>query len=196
MLLSDICKHFLVTVEHFPMSEIIRIQRISRIMRALSTFMAIFIPILILAVWLNFERVAPSWPEVSQLPLRFENLNGLILSIAFSVNMAHAGILLYGVVRLRRLFGLYSEGKIFTGENIRCLRSFAWAVLIYAVLTPVMGTLLSVILTFNNPVGERALAISISSNDIQLMFIGAVFLVIAWIMVEGRKLAEENAQIV
>jgi hypothetical protein len=48
----------------------------------------------------------------------------------------------------------------------------------------------------NNPPGHRQLAISFGSAELTTLFIGFVFLVIAWIMDEARSLAEEQAEIV
>jgi hypothetical protein len=165
-------------------------------MKALCTLAVFAVPLGLALLWMNFQQAAPSMPGINRLPIQFENLTGLTLVMGFLVSLIPTGVALYGVIRLRRMFTLCSEGKIFTGENVKCVRDFAWSLFGYAVLSPITVGLLSVVLTYDNPPGQRALAISISSNDIQTLFISAIFLVIAWIMVEGRKLADENAQII
>lgn len=110
--------------------------------------------------------------------------------------MAASGIVLFGLWRLRRLFELYSVGQIFTVENARCLSSFAWALVVFAATRPLFGAVLSVVLTWRNAPGQRELAISLGSNEVGVAFVGALLLIIAWVMREGCRLAEENAQIV
>ena len=68
--------------------------------------------------------------------------------------------------------------------------------MLYAASSPIIGGLLSVVLTMGNPPGERALVLSFSSNELALLFLGGCLLVISWVMAESSRLADDNAQIV
>ena len=52
---------------------------------------------------------------------------------------------------------------------------------------------LSVLLTWN---GQKALAISVSSDTLLLLLLGAVMTLLGWALGEAAALAEENAQFV
>ncbi len=173
-----------------------RIRRVSRAMMHLCSASFVLIPAVLALAWANFDLILRNAPGVAGLPVRNGGPGGLSLVLGFAISLAASGIILFGLWRLRRLFELYSHGRIFTAENAYCLRSFAWALVIFAVTKPLFGAALSVALTFRNPPGERALAISLGSNEFGVAFVGVLLLVIAWIMREGCRLAEENAQIV
>ena len=110
--------------------------------------------------------------------------------------MIPAGILMYGLARLRRMFRLYAAGDIFSTDSARCLKQFAIAVMLQAVLRPVVGAAHSVIVTFHNQPGERMLTIGFGSGEYAAILLGGLLLVIAWIMGEGAKIVDENRQFV
>ena len=178
------------------MKNLARIQRISRIMRHACTLMAVAIPIVLAVMWATFESWAPTHPELINIRPLPSSVPATTLVLGFLISMIPGGLTIYAVWRLRTLFGLYAQGMIFTAANIRCLRSFALAVLGFALAKLISGSLMSVALTINNPPGERMLSVSFGSSEVTTLFIGCVFLVISWIMEEGRELAEEQAQIV
>ena len=116
--------------------------------------------------------------------------------LGYLSSMLPGGLLVYALWQLRVLFGLYGDGRIFTAENTRRLRRFAQAILGLTLIGPLANTLIILALTFGNPPGHRMLSIGVSSSQAITLFLGAMFLVIAWIMDEGREMAEEQAQIV
>ena len=172
-----------------------RIRRVSRTMMYLCSASFVLIPVALALAWANFELLR-NVPPLGGLYIAESGPGALSLLSGFLVSLIASGILLFGLWRLRRLFQLYSDGRIFTAENARCLTSFAWALVVFALTKPLFGALLSVLVTWHNPPGQRALAISFGSNEIGVAFVGVLLLVIAWIMREGCLLAEENAQIV
>ena len=173
-----------------------RIRRVSRLMQRICTLILIAVPLILALVWSNFESLAPLSEAFDKMPIQPDKLTWLTLLLGFLISLAGAAIVLYGVARLRRLFMLYGEGQVFTLETARCIRGFALAIMLYAVSSPVIGGLLSVVLTMGNPPGERALVISFSSNELALLFLGGCLLVISWVMAESSRLADDNAQIV
>ncbi|MCY1549680.1 hypothetical protein D9M68_858610 [compost metagenome] len=70
---------------------------------------------------------------------------------------------------------------------------FAWAVLLLALLLPIARGLMSVALSIGNPPGQRVLAITIAWFDCLHVLLGAVLVAIARVMVEARRLADDNA---
>ena len=75
----------------------------------------------------------------------------------------------------------------------RRLRSCGFAVLISAAKTAVGAVLLSMAVSIDLPKDHRVLSVSLSSDDLGLLLIGGIVLVIARVMEEAARLAEENA---
>ena len=178
------------------MSNLSRIQRISRLMQRICAAAIVLIPLTVVGMWATFEWWGPTHPDLAPIPEVPATLTLPTRLLAAAVGMLQASIAVFAVWRLRQLFALYAEGQIFTAGNTRCLRHFAAAVCVFAIAKPITGALLSVVLTMNNPPGHRQLSISFGSSELTTLFIGCVFLVIAWIMDEARTLAEEQAEII
>lgn len=176
--------------------DIPRIQRVSRLMRTVCTSTIVAIPLVLAATWTNFEALAPIFQSLGGIPYQPANLTWVNLLSGFVVSLLLAGVVLYGLHRLRRLFDLYARGHVFTSENAGCLRGFALSVILYAALSPPVGALLSVILTIGNPPGQRMLMVTLTSTELALIFLGAVLLVISWVMNESARLADDNAKII
>jgi Protein of unknown function (DUF2975) len=178
------------------MSNLSRIQRISRLMQRICTVAIVLIPIAVVGMWATFEWWGPTHPDFAPIPEIPNTLTLPTRLLAAAVGLLQASVAVFAVWRLRQLFALYAAGQIFTAGNARCLRHFAAAVCTFAIAKPITGALLSVVLTMNNPPGHRQLAITLGSSELTTLFIGCVFLVIAWIMGEAQALAEEQAEII
>ncbi|MGE3335636.1 MAG: DUF2975 domain-containing protein [Rhodospirillaceae bacterium] len=100
---------------------------------------------------------------------------------------------IWGFWELTRLFENYAAGKVFTRDAAKHLRRCAMAVLLSSLHTAVGGVLLSAALSIGLPPGARSLTLSVSSNDLVLLLIGFMLIVIAHVMEEAARIAEENA---
>jgi hypothetical protein len=178
------------------MSNLSRIQRVSRLMRICCTVTAFGIPVVLATMWATFSTWAPTHPEFVHIRPLADPMPTTSLALGFAISLIPGSIAILAFWRLRSLFGLYEQGYIFTAESIGSLRGFAIAIILFAIAKPFANVLLSMALTLSNPPGQKMLAISVGSSDFTTAFIGCVFLIIGWTMDEGRKLAEEQAQIV
>lgn len=172
-----------------------RIQRISRFMQHFCTFLIWFLPLLIISIWFVFDDLLFALVKET-VAIKSDHFSFTARLLACLVNLVPVGLLVYGLSRLRDLFRLYQASQIFGQENTQALLSFARLLFAYAIAKPIASAVISVIVTFNNPPGERQLVLTLSSNDLGVFFISAVFLIIAWVMAEAHKLAQDNAQIV
>ena len=176
------------------MSDLGRIRTVSGVMRGICTIGMVAIPVTLAAFWALASPEAIGdiqglGNDVTALPPAFRLL-------AFLVSMIPGAIGIYGLAALRRLFGAYRHGAIFAAGNALCLRTFAFSVVGSVLAKIVTGPALSVIVSWHNPPGTRELAITLRSDDLAALFVGCLFLVVAWIMAEAQRLAEDNAQIV
>jgi Protein of unknown function (DUF2975) len=96
-------------------------------------------------------------------------------------------VLLPGINQLRKLFGFFAQGVIFTPETIRELQNFGRIVLIWAVVS-FLGTIAVIIVSreLQEPSGVTP------EIPILPLFIGFLISLIAEIFAEGRRLDEET----
>ncbi len=178
------------------MSNLNRIRRAGRVMSGLCLTIIFVLPLGLALIWVNLDSLGPEFIAQVSHAARIDTLGVGTLILGFAISMIPVSMLIYGLVQLRRLFCLYGAGQIFSNLHAVYLRRFALASILSVFLQILSGSLLSVLLTFQNPPGTRQLTVSITSDHLGTVFLGSVLLVIAWIMVEGSKMAEDNAQIV
>lgn len=105
-------------------------------------------------------------------------------------------ICLIGLYRLTKLLRLFESGEFFSVRAVRHLRAFALSLLLITLagcFMPPLELLAGRLLGIGH---VSAIALDIDSNDVWTAMISAVFFVIALIMGEARKLAEDNGLIV
>lgn len=170
-----------------------RIQRISRrIQRVLAAAM-FALPLALAAYWFFYNDL----PAAAQAGARIGVLivgpvAGPLRLLAFAITMISAGVTLWGCYTLRRLFRLYASGRIFDAENAVCFRRLGWIFIVQVLANLITVPGLAVTLSAQNPPGQKQLAFSIGSGELGGLLAGAMILVIAAVMEEGRKLEEDQ----
>lgn len=177
-----------------PISTLDRIRRTGRIMRLVVSTLLAFIPLAVILSTLVAPNVLLGIGAVRATGLAAAPEGLPIRLMAFAAVALHAAVLCWGLWHLRSTFAEHVEGRIFSGPAARHFRLFATASLIVAATRPLLGLVLSIILTLEQR--PQHLAISISSDDVLAILISILFLVIARIMEEGARLADENASFV
>jgi hypothetical protein len=172
------------------------VQKLSGRMKNICSVIMGVIPLCLILIWVNFEFTASTFQLFADIPYQPEYMTQVTLIFGFIVSAALASFIFYALHKLRQFFVSCSAGDVFTSENGCYLHRFSIFTMLYAVLTIPAKALLALILTINNPPGERILSISLSSTELSLVFLGAVFLVISWIIKESARIAEDNANIV
>lgn len=90
------------------------------------------------------------------------------------------------------LFKAYEQGDIFSYQTVRYLQYVGYAVVAGQVLHPFYEALLSLVLTWHHPRGERMISIGFSGTNLGLLLAALMIILIAWIMREGCRLKEEQ----
>ncbi len=111
-----------------------------------------------------------------------------MLAVTF-VSVAVAEFTLWQVYLLLRSYG---RAETLTAGCARQLRRIGFGMVSIAIAGVVGASAGSVILTSGNPEGQRALAISIGSNDVWVLLMGGLFIVIGWVMGDAVRIADEN----
>jgi len=164
-------------------------------MSAFCSVLMIVLPLWVIWFWFNFQNYAPSLSRPNVL-IDMQYIQTHQILLATCLQLLALSVLLYGIWRLRLLFKLFSVGEYFTTRTTKHLHGFTLTLLISALLKPVISALLSVLLTWGNPPGKKALLIEVGSSEISIILIVGVLLSVTWVMREGQQLADENASFI
>lgn len=120
----------------------------------------------------------------------------IVRFLGWLASLISLSVLMYIYYCLSQLFSAFSKGYIFTIENINHIKKSAKALIVFMFLTIVTSSLLTVILSMNNPVGERFLGISVGTANLKDLIIALVIMVAAYVMEQGLELEEERQLII
>jgi hypothetical protein len=103
--------------------------------------------------------------------------------------------ILYAYWRLSRLFVAFRNSEYFNEANARHLFVFAFLNFFGWSLSPLVYLLSDVIATYGTGIGV-GLWLHIDGQEIPTIIFTGSFVLIAWILKEARKIAQENAEFV
>jgi hypothetical protein len=172
-----------------------RVRRIARWVRAMALVGGVLLLTLGVTLWMS-----PAWVvKVAASEAGIEMTSPVTPAMQWGgalVGMVPVSLGLFALFQVWQLFGDYGRGAIFTpGATLR-LRRLAWSLIGVAAVQVLARTATGLVLTMNNPPGQKMLVIRLSSHDYVLLLFGVLLLAIAWVMVEATRLAQENAEFV
>ncbi|CAK2462562.1 DUF2975 family protein [Vibrio crassostreae] len=177
------------------------IQKQSRRVRMLLQFFLVLTPIIVCYFWLTIQTPYdfPSEMGIIQFSLDIEHFTTSPLTmttriIAMFTSLAMSSVLMYALTVLIRLFRNYERGEIFSLENAMSYQKLGYSLFYWVLGSIIYGSLMSVILSFNNPPGERIFVIGFVGMDFLTLILGIIILIISWVMKEGYILADEHSQ--
>lgn len=173
------------------MSDRDRFEKLCRFMGLASILFILAIPTVHVLAW-SGSSVTYIANNAARLAIEATDTSLHTRAIGFLISMVPHLALIYGLVRLRKMFLMFSFGQIFTQEAARHLRIFASMVLLYVLLQIANDAPLDAFLTWQNGPGNRYISIGIRGHDVQAAFLGILFYIIAWTLGEGQRLADEN----
>lgn len=170
-----------------------RITRVSRVLAVVMTALPfLFVGGLAAYVLLLPEQIV-GHPWAVALRLEPRPLSGVETAAVYGALLVASLPALWGAWKLRALFRGFATGAVFTHASADHLKGFALALMASSLSGPVGTVLLTGALSLSAPPGRRQLAVSIGSDDVGAALLGLVLLVIAWVMGEAVRVAEENA---
>lgn len=171
------------------------IQQTSRRYRLLFEILIVAVPTFDLLYWISFNHLPKGL--LTDLPVApTQDLSFLALAVAFLASLLPIGLAVYGLVTLRALFKLYEKAIIFSAQNVRYFRRLGYLFIAWVVANALFTPLISIVITYANPPGERSVVAELGFSDISIIVIGGIILLISWVMDEGRKLEDEQAHTV
>ena len=139
--------------------------------------------------WLMFNYDHKGAELTTSVPILFRTL-AMICALASTV------FSMWALWALRRLFLLYAHGSVFSLEALTALNHVAIALFASVLAAFGMQAPISLALTWSLGLHHREVSLSFGSNDIARLFMAGVVLVIARVMAEAQRVADENAKFV
>lgn len=174
------------------------IEKVRHISKRMSTFcnlLMICVPLALIWSWIDFEG-ARSLGFYERIAYPIDPPATLSLVMGFLVSAFLTVFVIGAIYHLREFFKFGIEGNMFTEQGSDAFHKSAKYMVIYAFLSIPAETLMGVILTINNPVGERILRLSFNTYDLSLIFLSLVIFSVSWVLKESVLIAHDNAQIV
>ena len=174
-----------------------KLARLSRVMSVLSLLGMITIPALVIAIFLHPDTTQFLMFRLDHLGVDLNDRIPLQYRVdALFCEAAPLGFTVWAMWSLHRLFANYAQGRVFLPEPLRHLNNVANALFLGVLAEFVMQAPISYLLSLNRPPGHREISLSFGSNDAAWLFIAGTVLVVARVMAEARRVADENAAFV
>lgn len=120
----------------------------------------------------------------------------LILGICYVLALVPLALYLAGLLAMRRLMALFEKGFVFTERAAFEITRIGWYVALIAPVSIGCMTLGSVLLTWGNGPGQRALNFQLGVGDILALSYGGLLIIIGVVMQEAAKISDEHRQFV
>ena len=176
------------------MSNLFRIKKVSHGFHLLFSVLLVAIPLIDICYWVFINQLPETFitVNVQSTPLTPHQLSITIRLIGFAASLLPLSALTYGLINLRKLFSYYKAGVIFSFSHVLLFKKVAKALLLWVVLSIAYDSAKSVLFSLGNPPGSRVISVGFGSAELTTLIVGGIVLFIAWVMDEGRLLAEEN----
>lgn len=141
----------------------------------------------------GFTHDLSGWLGTGAYPV---TLTGRALGALAVLGLVNAGIAGTALLSVWRLFGLLSRGQVFARGVGVALRRAGGATLAGAVSTVVSRTAAALILTFDNPPGQKILLISVGSSEALLLLAAALLYAMGHVLALAADIERENRSFV
>lgn len=181
-----------------------KIKKVSLLFRILFQIAFVALPIIVVLFWIYtplFTKLANSslGLTISFIPrgtIILHPLSPTTKLLSFIVTLIPVSVIEYILYCLIKLFRFYEQGEIFAIHTVRYIKKVGYAMLIGQALNPVYDALISGVLTWDNPHGQRVAFITFSGTNFAIILTAFLIILVSWIMAEGYRLQEEHKYIV
>ncbi|QEL26271.1 DUF2975 domain-containing protein [Bosea sp. F3-2] len=173
-----------------------RLRRVSRWARAFSYAAALLMLFGLLWLWTDAEalaRHARSTIGLGNAPLA-SSARGY--RAAFALAWIPAALFVLAMLRLGSLFRAFGEGRVLVEENAAGLLRVGWLLAGFGAATPIVRTAQSMALTFDNPEGQRHIAVMLDPGIFAALAAGATLIAFGLVLREAIRLSDENQSFV
>ncbi|MBR0847168.1 DUF2975 domain-containing protein [Bradyrhizobium diazoefficiens] len=137
--------------------------------------------------WIATQSPLEARPFTLDLGTRFA---GALLSL---IGLAPV---LYALLQLSMLFSCFARGVVFATENARRIRRMGLALIVNAVMSPLVQMLMTINLTWANRPGQRVVMFGIDQSHVLSALSGLALIAFATVMADAVRLWHENSEII
>lgn len=176
------------------MDNLSKIKKISQSFHFIISLLLVVIPLYYVGYWLLINHLPDTLITVNtpSTPLISNKLSIKLQLVGFATSLLPLSALLYGLVNIRNLFAFYKNGVIFSFEHVIILKKSANALVLWVILSIFYESAKSILFSVGNPPGSRVIEVGFGSAEITPLLVAGIVFVIAWVMDEGRVIADEN----
>lgn len=137
--------------------------------------------------WIAHQSPLGARPFTLSLGTRFA---GALLSL---IGLAPA---LYALLQLAMLFSRFARGEVFVTGNAWRIRRMGLALIVNAVMSPLVQMLMTINLTWANQPGQRLVMFGIDQSHVLSALSGLALIAFATVMADAVRLWRENSEII
>ena len=152
----------------------------------------IITPFFTLFYWLNVEQYILLAVNPFSIPPGKLTFTLVSKIFGFVISLLPTMMVMTLFYQLVRLFKNYQLGKVFNKENVLYYQTIGKLLFILACVNFFCTPLMSIALSFQNPIGQRFISLSLRHPEIFPIVIGLVILGISFVMKEAHHLEEEQ----
>lgn len=112
--------------------------------------------------------------------------------LGFLCDGVAVGIMVLGFWLFVKLMKQLTKGSVFSIEVIELLNKIAKVIFWFAVYVPIGRILISLLIAFTNPPGQRCVAVTLLAGDIFVLAASWFFVILTALMRESRELQSER----
>lgn len=177
-------------------SSLARLRRVSIVARILCYAAAMLMLFGMVWLWGNPEHLSAYARGTIGLNPPVGASSGRGYWAALAIGLVPAGLFVAAMLRLAGLFARFGRGQVLEEENAERLTRIGWLLTALGMATPLARTLQGLALTFDNPPGQRQLAISIDPGTFGALAAGAALVAFGLVLREAVRLSDENQSFV
>lgn len=174
--------------------------RLCRWIRYGAVFFVAAVIAIYLVAWISPDITHHRHPVLHLAGLPGNVIAGFTLeqrALLAAVSVPYLAVLVWAFYRLVRMLRAFERGAFFERQTVSDLRAFSGLLLLSKLLSlAAMHVRVAIAMHLMEPHKARVGIINLSSDDLAIVLLCALFFAIAAMMEEGRKLAEENREFV
>lgn len=169
-----------------------RLSRLSWWLHLLATLLVTGIAASVVVVAFLFAT-DPNAVELTDFQVPAANIVvGPVFWLGFVISLIPTAFAIWAILLLRKLFRCYIAHEVLTAYCATLIKKSGLALLIMAILRIVLQPVVTVLMSWSGPPGERVVSLGIGTQDISFFFVAGLLVVIGWAMNEAAGAATEN----
>ena len=172
----------------------ITIERLSNAVSKLCYISIAVMPLILVWIWMDPERVAQDFSDTSDLVLS-EAIGFLNRIFGFTLSIIPTILMIMGLLSLQEFLNNLQKSDYFNPNNPTLLRKFAYMLLWSTLARPLIGALVSIVITINNPPSQRTVTFSLGTDEISGVFVALLIMLLSLLMAESKSSVDERARL-